>query len=302
MILMNPTWWHDPVRKILGNYVPLAISHSRINPISLYYFGKSYVYDKPWHVPLTMTLFTLPIPMLMTLLVGIAYTVRRRFQDKLLVLFLLNAAFMLAIVASTNCYDGVRQFLPAFPFLAGISGAGFRWGVRKITRWSGRIEFSKAIRSRDPIIHLLMFVILLLGPLIQLIGIHPYELSYYNACVGGIKGASRKGLEVTYWFDAANQEFLDYLNESLPLKARVSVCPPNFAHFKYLQKKDRLRPDMIFSHENFDYLVILMRKGSFRPSVWPIYHHCSPVYSIGIDETPILSLYKSPFYCGGVSR
>ena len=40
---------------------------------------------------------------------------------------------------------------------------------------------------------------------------HPFGLSYYNALVGGLPGAERLGLELTYWSDAIDNVLLDRL-------------------------------------------------------------------------------------------
>jgi len=40
---------------------------------------------------------------------------------------------------------------------------------------------------------------------------HPFGLSYYNLLVGGLPGAERLGLELTYWGDAVDGVLLDRL-------------------------------------------------------------------------------------------
>jgi hypothetical protein len=43
------------------------------------------------------------------------------------------------------------------------------------------------------------------------VALHPFGLSYYNALVGGLPGAERLGLELTYWGDAVDGVLLDRL-------------------------------------------------------------------------------------------
>jgi hypothetical protein len=54
-----------------------------------------------------------------------------------------------------------------------------------------------------------------------LIGIHPYELSYYNELAGGPRGAWERGFELTYWYDAFTPSVIDDLNRKLPPGAQV---------------------------------------------------------------------------------
>ena len=43
------------------------------------------------------------------------------------------------------------------------------------------------------------------------VALHPFGLSYYNLLVGGLPGAERLGLELTYWGDAVDRVLLDRL-------------------------------------------------------------------------------------------
>ncbi len=51
--------------------------------------------------------------------------------------------------------------------------------------------------------------------------VHPYQLSYFNALVGGIEGAERKGLEVTGLKEVLNRAALDDLIGLMPADANV---------------------------------------------------------------------------------
>ncbi len=51
---------------------------------------------------------------------------------------------------------------------------------------------------------------------VALVRIHPYELSYYNELIGGPRGAWERGFELTYWYDAFNDEVVDDLNRKFP--------------------------------------------------------------------------------------
>jgi hypothetical protein len=57
------------------------------------------------------------------------------------------------------------------------------------------------------------------------VAFHPFGLSYYNALVGGLPGAERLGLELTYWGDAVDGVLLDRLARAAPPDASAALAP-----------------------------------------------------------------------------
>ena len=51
-----------------------------------------------------------------------------------------------------------------------------------------------------------------------MVALHPFGLSYYNGLVGGLPGAERLGLELTYWNDPVDQVLLDQLAREAPAR------------------------------------------------------------------------------------
>jgi hypothetical protein len=54
---------------------------------------------------------------------------------------------------------------------------------------------------------------------------YPFGLSYYNVLVGGLSGAERLGLEVTYWSDAIDDVLLDDLAREARPDATAAMVP-----------------------------------------------------------------------------
>jgi hypothetical protein len=102
-----------------------------------------------------------------------------------------------------------------------------------------------------------------LGPAAwQLTRIHPYELSYYNELVGGPRGASRAGFELSYWFDAFNDRTIAEINERLPQGATVDFLSPMTypETFTLLQELGHLRGDLVLGARDpvtFPYVWLL---------------------------------------------
>lgn len=87
------------------------------------------------------------------------------------------------------------MFLPVFPLWAIVIGQGMAW------LWDLRDR-------RWPRVGLaLLFLVQGYG----LCAMHPFGLSYHNALVGGLRGAERLGLELTFWSDAIDGVLLDDL-------------------------------------------------------------------------------------------
>ena len=57
------------------------------------------------------------------------------------------------------------------------------------------------------------------------LALHPFGLSYYNALIGGLPGAERLGLELTYWNDPVDQVLLDRLAREAHAGATAALAP-----------------------------------------------------------------------------
>jgi hypothetical protein len=87
-------------------------------------------------------------------------------------------------------YDGERLFLMIYPLAGLLVGIGISTIAR--TEWfAGRRQ--KLLIAAG--------VALIATQSIGIVLYHPFQLSYYNLLVGGLRGAERLGFEVTYWGD-----------------------------------------------------------------------------------------------------
>jgi len=211
-----PWLWHDlPGR--LGEYMVNKVERLELSDrpaatsrVPVHYLGRTYRDESaPWHYPFVMTLVTVPAGLLVLAGCGVRRAVaagKRKFG----LLVLAGAALHLGVAALPPVpkYDGVRLFLPAFPFLACLAGIGAArlWAWRR----AGRV----------------VVVAILLVAAAQLAYTHPYELSYYNALVGGAWGAERLGFETTYWGDTVNRRVMARVNALCPDGSSVAVLPP----------------------------------------------------------------------------
>lgn len=280
---LNPLAWHEPV------LYPLRLAAESLRretdvPISTYYLGRTFLYRVPWHHPLVMTLATVPVALLA--LAGVGTARLRRWRDQpLLVLCVLQIAFFWLIVAlpSSPNHDGVRLFLPMFPFLALLAGSGFAWMVEGLR--------CRLARPWAALACLAVGALFFYPPYWQVTRARPYFLSYYGEAIGGIAGAQRAGLETSYWFDALTPAFLMRVNEILPEGAGVASYPHPL-HLQHLQSYGMLRGDLEVREDGAaSYLLLLARRASFTPAHRAIYENVRPLLAVEYGGVELAGLY-----------
>jgi len=236
--LGNPAWWRETLPR-LAHYEALSFARRGTLPdIQILYWGQTYVYSLPWHNAWVLMAITVPASLLLASLLGL---ITRGFglgRDPLPRYFLMHLAALPALrMLPTPAHDGVRLFLPSFAFLAAFAG----WGVSDLGAWAGRVSKIKALWAR------LFLSTLALGPAaLQLIRVHPFELSYYNEFIGGARGAWARGFELSCWYDAFDRTTLGEINALLPPGASITFAndlstPPTF---KELQDLGQIRSDI----------------------------------------------------------
>ena len=290
--LFVPTAWHDP-HGALFRLVEESLTRDESIPIATAYFGRIYDYVVPWHQAIVMMLITVPVGILSLALIGTADIGRSRTllrpsdpRAALARLSLLQIGFFLALMAlpSSPNHDGVRLFLPAFPFVAILAGLAL-----------GRFE--EALHARfEPRAALLGMLLLmsvyLLPAFRQERAIAPYWISYYNELIGGMRGASATGMEVTYWYDAFTPDFISEIERVLPEGATVMAWP-TAKYFEELQGLGRLREDLRFvSDPSASYLLMMARQATLPPPLVEVYRTVRPIVAVEVQGVELAGLYE----------
>jgi hypothetical protein len=203
-----PWLWYDSVPRLLGYW---GTGVGRV-AIRVQYFGRVYAdRDVPWHYPWFYFAATVPIGLHALGVLGLIRGLRRR-RDDPSPLLLAGSIGVFLVLFSTRVpvYDGERLFLLVFPLWSILIGLGFAsaWsasGGRTRRRWA------------------LGAFVLVQG--YGVVALHPFGLSYYNALVGGLPGAERLGLELTYWGDAVDRVLLDRLVREVPQDDPAALVP-----------------------------------------------------------------------------
>lgn len=207
-VLGWPWLWFDTVSRLRA-YLGTGVGRAAIR---VQYFGSVYDdRDVPWHYPWFYFAVTVPVGLHLLGFIGLERGFRERRVDPFPSL-LAGSLGMFLLVFSTRIpvYDGERLFLVTFPLWALLIGRGFA------TVWA-RATKRKWLR--------LGLVAVTAGQGYGVAAMHPFGLSYYNALVGGLPGAERWGLELTYWGDAVDRVLLDRLARELPPGAPAALVP-----------------------------------------------------------------------------
>jgi hypothetical protein len=296
MVATQPYLWHQTGLRVL-EFLYEGISRGyRLETNFGVFFSNQFLYSNqlPWYYPFFLVAVTMSESILILALLGMTSLVWSRERRSAVVLLLANAAFvlMLGLMPGAVLHDGVRQMLPALPFVVALAGAGFfmltTW-LLKIARRSDALRQITNVESKLAGLLVLSFCSLSLS---DLYFYHPFQLSYYNRFVGGLRGAYERGLEVTYFMEAITPRFVRALNDNLPKNAAVYASVSKFI-FTYYQKEGQLRQDITISDgHQFDFYFLLNRRGALSPRERNLMDaRVQPYLSISVDGVPLVALF-----------
>lgn len=291
-----PWLWYEPLAHLRDYWA----YHFRHYAVSVTYFGRLYTYA-PWHYPLVMTLLTTPTALLALVgwWIGSRAWRSQEAKSEVGVLLALSAVGHLLpfMLPGTPKYNGIRLFMPVFPFLAGLAGLGFQglneWLCRWLERWAGWASI-----AHGPLkLTVLLGTFLLLPGGVGIARVYPYELSYYNALIGGLPGAYRRGLEPTYWGEAYLSA-LPFLNAHAPPGATVYVCPVGVVGtlMEPYQRLGLLRADLRLTGDEAqarqaDFVVFHTHDAELNATARFLLAHAQPVHTTALDGVPLLVIY-----------
>jgi 4-amino-4-deoxy-L-arabinose transferase-like glycosyltransferase len=308
-VLLWPWLWHDTAQRIL-EYLQFHAEHQLTG---LWYLGRKWNYNfptpaepAPWHYPTVMIAVTLPLSILFLTILGALSTATRFRSQARGMLFAIVGLFFWAVASTPLApkYDGVRLFLPVFPMIALMAGAGAQvifGALRTVGQYNPRVDLrGRALRMA---VWGLGLIVLAEGGF-AVARVHPYLLSYFNPLVGGLKGAAtrKNSFEWIYWGEALNPSTIELLNDRLPPRARVALRAMHEKCFDHLQQWGQLREDLVFNEPPFDYHLIQMRKGMhsrddlllLNPRVNPpLPPQVNLVFEVEKQGVPMLRLYRT---------
>ena len=189
-----------------------------------------------------MILFAVvPLILLLGCLIGVVRSMKAKKQRPLGALFVFNALVPMLVLSNGQSliYDNERLFMATFIFVAALAGIGVDWALGATQNWlktSGRVSLTRPA--------LAVTLLLVFGlHLILAIPYYPHWLSYYSEAIGGLPGATKLGLETTYWCETYSAA-LDYINSNARKGDSVWVDWWSHDVMVYYQLQGRLRHDV----------------------------------------------------------
>ncbi len=251
--LGNPAWWRETLPRLAHYYAINTERRGVLPDIKILYFGQTYEYSLPWHNAWVLIAITVPFSILVAAIAGLVLRLPTIRRDRVPLYFLLHLLILPVLrMGPTPAHDGVRLFLPTFFFLAAFAG----WGTIGLADRIGRSGRARLLARSA------LSALVLLPAVWGLARIHPFELSYYNEPIGGPRGAWARGFELSYWYEAFDEETIADLNRVLPDGALFDGLnkltePPTFA---CLQELGHLKGTIVLGTPDtrkFPYLWIL---------------------------------------------
>ena len=199
--------------------------------------------------------------------------------------------------STTPIFGGTKHWLGVYPFLcllaatfavrAGRQAIG--WLRRRITpRW-GRLLAARLALTGG------MMALWLAPPMLQTAHSHPWELSWYNALVGGPAGGATLGLNRGFW-GHTSAALLAHLNHVVPLNGRVFIHDTALPSWRMLVREGRVRQDIvvvanlaqadvaIYHHE--------LHMRGVEQQAWVAFDTVAPDVIAGLDGVPVVWCYR----------
>jgi hypothetical protein len=130
-------------------------------------------------------------------------------------------------------------------------------------------------------------------------GLYPHLLSYYSEGVGGLPGATKLGLETTYWCETCASA-IPYLNAHAK-PGDVILMEGSYVYLYYqeagLLRKDVSMKEMHGYMQKADWYIFEFRQSQYGPggpqnySPLQILQTQTPVFEVNYQGVPMLNVY-----------
>jgi len=285
-VLFWPFLWPNPLHRLIVA-IKMMSRFPWAGSTTLYLGSDANARTLPWHfLPLWISITT-PIAYLFFFLVGTGNLLANAFKKKMaldaenrLDLLFFGCFFLplvSVLIAHPTLYDSWRHFYFIYPFLIllALRGCSVLWNLKS----------DSLRRIRRPVIVFLIAAQMVLIAFFMIRN-HPFQNVYFNRFAGKSMTEIRSRFEMDYWGLSYRRAFEKLLSEDPSDPIKVSV--PNEAGtlaVQMLSPEDRARVQFTWT-DQADYFL-----GNYR---WhkEEYEYKNKIFSIDVDGTPILSVYR----------
>ena len=328
-VLFWPWLWYNTANRIMW-WESYYLSHIEHGGVSVYFLGNAIAHPS-WLYIVSLTIATIPLPMLILAMIGTWKAVgdTARLSNRVSMLILLSAVTPILVLSIVQvAYNGVQQFVQSFFFIAILAGIGADHVLKSK-------KIPQTLMKRNLLAALLLLLIVSPGLLAILKG---HTDTYFSEIVGGASGVYNNNLFEVEWSGESYLDAAYWLNENAAENATIFVPMANniFNTYKYgdigqiagrldigkeglnaswFEQKPLLRTDIrvkgahdinsSLDMESIDYIIVMSRFGLFNDSNYvgysmPYVESCEPVYSVQIDGVPLTRIYRTD--CLGNNR
>lgn len=303
-----PWLWYDTLARF-NAYANFHLHHVYYN---IEYLGVNYFRPPfPISVPFVLTLFTLPLTLVLLCLTGLVVRARaflpRWFSQRVFprmpieadaratdVLWLgcMLAPMIVIALPSTPIFGGTKHWFPAYPFLALFAG---RAALYVIVSAESRL-LSRGLRNAMLVPVASMGVLLAPG-VAETAHSHRFALSHYTLAAGGVPGAADWGMNRQFW-GFTTGSVVDFLKQKMPKGGSVFLHDTTSLAFEML-KRDGYLPPNIRAAANLseaDYVLVHHEKHMVEVDfqAWQAFGSVQPVHVLTYDGVPIITIYEHP--------
>ena len=279
-------------------YFRSVLDRESVIPIGTLFFGKVYDFRLPWYQPLIMLGICIPFALIVFAIFSPMFGNFNRYR-KFWLFEILPLIFLILIFSlpKTPKHDGIRLFSLAWPHLILLSIRGV-CGISRLINWLiinqvGSPGSKVMIRVKRGVVTALLSFTLWIN-VSTLINYHPYQLSFYNAAIGGPAGAAKKGFTISYWYEALDQAFFSELNARYKNDSVVIFSYPNSDILEYNRVLGLVNPEIksTSNPQEADYILIINR--IIRQQMSKLLHvQDSEITASTPDNVWILSLFDN---------
>lgn len=266
LLLGWPWLWPAP----WSRFVDYLQFHRQHFDIAVMVFGER-LRTGPPHFPLLMLALTTPP----VVLVGVLAAIRPLWRDRArIALFVfipgLAASMGPLMLPGVPRYDGVRLFLPALPLLAAAAAIGLYSLCAARALWVSRVAT-------------LAVVVLVASAAAALGHHHPYPFAYWNAFIGGTRGAYAAGFDIDY-FGSSYRQLLPRLAGAEPRRLHILGRVPESSYRQLGIIGPRVQ---LVGEGEARYFATINRPALFSPRLRALWREGLVVAEVALDGVPL---------------
>lgn len=282
-LLLWSVFWPNPLFQLDHAYRTFGIGTNNIEVLlnGAWYCSGSTV---PWYYPFWYLGITTPLPILIFCIISIIRIIKSIAQKtvkpfELLLLFWLFIPLARYLLPQIGVIDGVRHFEEALIPIAALAALSF-----------SDLFLILAHKQKSMSIALLVAIICWL--LWNIVSYHPYQITYFNELVGGVRGAYGK-YDLDYWGTSQKAAVL-WVNEHAPKNAKIHIVMAANIAATYL------RPDLLpnlnkFGYDDSDFVIFLNRQSFFYRFFYSYEYLLvhKPIHTIQIHGAPLTWIFDN---------